>query len=234
MKTKVFLPIACILTATLLLNVSANSVDSRVALAIKVVQDVSRKPGNLDWTKAKKGDFLFSGDFVRTGERSIALVKFKDNSVLRVREKSELKVIGEQKDGAFSKTVAIDKGEFSFDIKKQENEQFTFTSPTSVASIRGTQGLMESSETGDLITVLEGLVNLLNTTSNTSVDVGENQTGVSLSDGTVQVRAATTQEVNEAESSIQAGQSSGTQKSLEIEMQDAQGNKKTLKIDYRD
>lgn len=234
MKTKVVVMIVFGFFSTLLLRLSADSADKTIALAIKIIQDVSRKPVDLDWTKAKKGDLLYSGDYVRTGDRSIAIVKFKDNSMLRVREKSELKVIGEQKEGVFSKTVAVERGEFSFDIQKQENEQFTFTSPTSVASIRGTQGLMQSEQSGDIVTVIEGLINLLNTSSNNSVNVGAGQTGLSRRDGTIDVRNASKDESSRAENAVRAGRSGGVEKKLEIELEDAQGEKQLLRIRYRD
>lgn len=213
----------------------AVSGEGSVALAVKVIQDVSRKTTEIDWTKAKKGDVVYSGDQLRTGERSIAIVKFKDNSMLRVRENSELKLFGEMKEGKFSKTVHVDRGQFSFDIEKQQqNEQFTFTSPTSVASIRGTQGYMQSAEGQDVVTVIEGLITLMNTFSNNSVNVGTGQTGFSNRDGSVDVRPATPEEQNRAEDEIRAGRGSGAEKTLEIELQDPEGRKSLMRIRYRD
>lgn len=205
------------------------------AIAVKVIQDVSRKTAEIDWTKAKKGDYLYSGDQLRTGERSIAIVKFIDNSMLRVRENSELRLFGERKNGVFSKTVHVDRGQFSFDIEKQQhNEQFTFTSPTSVASIRGTQGAMASTEGEDRITVIDGLVSLTNTLSNQSMDVGAGQTGTSRRDGTVEVRPASLEERNRAQSEIRAARGTGVEKTIEIELQNPQGKKSLMRIRYRD
>lgn len=220
--------------STAFFGFSPQNPDKTVALAIKVVQDVSRKTQKVDWAKARKGDRLYSGDFVRTGDRSIAIVKFTDNSMLRVREKSELKVLGDAKDGILSKTVAIERGEFSFDIPKQQKEKFTFTSPTSVASIRGTQGNMQSDQAGDLLTVTNGLVSLLNTVSNKSVDVGAGQTGLSRRDGSIEVREASAQETSHTQSSIDAARDTGVEKLLELELEDTQGNRKLVRIRYRD
>jgi hypothetical protein len=108
MRTKIFFITACLMASVLTVGFYPSSGDNTtIALAVKIILDVSRKSSGVDWTKAKKGDILYSGDEIRTGERSIALVKFKDNSMLRVREKSELKFYGEQKEGVFSKTVHI-------------------------------------------------------------------------------------------------------------------------------
>lgn len=235
MKTKVLILTACILATILAAGFYPPGTDSNtIALAVKVIFDVSKKSPTVDWAKAKKGDMLYSGDEIRTGDRSIAIVKFKDNSMLRVREKSELKVYGEQKEGVFSKTVHVTRGEFSFDIQKQQDEQFTFSSPTSVAAIRGTKGDMQHLDNGDLVTVLEGIVNLLNVLSNTSVTLNAGETGFSGTDGSVNKHHSTTDEHNNAQNSLNSANETGQIKMLQIELQDPQGNKKLMKIRYRE
>jgi hypothetical protein len=233
MKAQKVLLIIALLVGVGVVGISGEG--DRTAVAIKVIQDVTRKTPDIDWTKAKKGDIVYSGDQLRTGERSIAIVKFKDNSMLRVRENSELKLFGETKKGLFSKTVHVERGQFSFDIEKQkQNEQFIFTSPTSVASIRGTQGFMVSGEDADHITVIEGLVNLVNTFSNSSVNIGAGQIGFSRKDGSVDVRTASPEEQSRASNEIRAGRGTGVEKVLEIELQDPQGKKSLMRIRFRD
>ncbi|MFI5252914.1 MAG: FecR domain-containing protein [Bacteroidota bacterium] len=232
MKHKIILFILCPLIAGVVSGFIPPP-DNTIALAVKVIHDVSKKAANLDWATAKKGDFLYSGDQIRTGERSIAIVKFKDNSMLRVRESSELKLFGEVKEGVFSKTVNISHGEFSFDIQKQkENEKFTFSSPTSVAAIRGTKGVMDHSSDGDQVVVLEGLVNLLNSLSNKNVDIAAGETGESHSDGSIFVRKSRSGEVDSTRNAINAGHGAGTIKQLDIELKDGDNNKKKLRIKY--
>jgi ferric-dicitrate binding protein FerR (iron transport regulator) len=227
--------IASILLAVLVFLFAVHTWASIATIAVvsKVVADVTKKIGSSDWSKAQKGDPLASGDFMRTGDKSIAVVKFKDNSIIRIRENSELKIQGEVRGDAFSKSVDLNRGVIGFEIQKQENEQFTFTSPTSVASIRGTRGLLESSSITDVLVVLDGLVNLRNLLSNTEMDVGAGQTGMSRPNGTVEVRNSTQQERDRAAMALRAGDE-GMQKELKIEMRDPQGNKKDLKIRYRE
>lgn len=235
MTTKFLTLMSIILLCVVLLEFSPLAAENnKIAIAIKVIRDVSRRTEAIDWTTAKKGDLLYSGDQLRTGDRSIGIVKFMDNSMLRVREKSELTIYGEQKDGKFSKTVSVTQGEFTFDIQKQEDEQFTFTSPTSVAAIRGTQGAMNTSERGDFITIIEGLVSFLNTISNTSVDVEAGQTGISLPDGTIEVRGATQEEIDAVRRALDAARGSGVERQLNIQLQDKEGKKKELQIRYRE
>jgi hypothetical protein len=204
--------------------------NSTVAVLTKTIQDVTRKSeGTSEWMKAKKGDPLVSGDFVRTGEKSFAIVKFTDNSMLRVREQSEVQIKGGIEGNAFSKEINIQRGGFGFDIKKQQNERFIFTSPTSVASIRGTKGKMSSGPTGDTLTVTEGAVNLRSKSSNKEVDVSSGSIGFSNADGVISSRTATEEELSDAD----AAATNGIENELNFELRDPQGNKKNLKIKYK-
>ncbi len=232
---KKYLLVVSIICAIAFINQGIHAAEKSIALAVKVIKDVSRKTETIDWTQAKKGDLIYSGDHVRTGTHSVAIVKFSDNSILRVRENSELQIIGEQKDKNLEKNVHLTKGQFSFDVQKQkDNEKFIFTSPTSVAAIRGTQGTFTRVDSGDVVVVLEGLVNLLNTINNTSMDIGAGQTGVSYDDGRVVVRKSTSSETDGAQQSINSGNGQGKEKVLDIDLKDAQNNKKRLHIRYKE
>lgn len=146
----------------LLLNITLIS-DSKgtVALINKIIRTVEFKTGEEDWRKATVGRNLIDNDLVRTGEKSLAIISFLDGSILRVRENSEVAIYGDKKKRELDKNVLIDKGVIGFDVKKQENEEFKFTTPTLVASIRGTSGYIEVGEDGSTLFSLEtGLVNL--------------------------------------------------------------------------
>ena len=209
------------------LNVFAGE-NAAVALVTKTIQTVSKKSPPADWTKAVKGDPLASGDQVQTGVKSLAVVKFIDNSIVRVREQSELTINGESKSARLlSKEINMKKGAFGFDIKKQkQNEQFRFTSPTSVASIRGTTGTWYSGLLGDTLLTLTGLVNLLNAISDKDADVPAGYIGFCYPDGSISVRQATQAELDAANNLLNGG--SGTD--IKLELRDSQGNKKDLHI----
>ena len=211
----------------------ANSpAESPVALVSKVVLDVTRKEVLKDWEIARRGETLSSGDQVRTGEKSVAVIKFKDNSLVRVREKSELTVTGTMKGSSFSKSVNVENGVVGFNIKKQRpDEEFRFTSPTSVASIRGTGGKFASNGASDTLTIIEGAVLMTNSISSESVEVKAGYTGISNSDGTISMRPATPEELATATS---ASRVSEQENRLEIDLRDNQGNRKELKIEIRE
>lgn len=201
-----------------------------VGLVSKVVLDVTRKEPDQEWVKALRGVPLASGDRVKTGERSLAVIKFKDNSLVRVRERSELAVTGDILNRAFSKDVRIDKGAVGFTIQKQRpDEEFRFTSPTSVASIRGTGGAFIRG-TEDTLVVTEGSVLFTNRISNRSVLVEAGFTGISSENGLIITRPST---AAEREAALDAQRAGEQENRLEFEMRDRQGEPKRLRIDYR-
>ncbi len=112
------------------------------AYIIKVVKDVEqRSKSTSGWSKALLLSELKAGYEVRTQEKSLAIIKFADESKVSVREKSIITISGEVAGNKIlNRDVYIERGRAVFDVKKQETEQFRFTSPISVASIRGTEG----------------------------------------------------------------------------------------------
>lgn len=166
-----------------------------VATVFKPVGVVDHKTENKDWIKAKPATPLLSGDLVRTGENSFAIVKFLENSVLRVQEKSEVTINGQIAKGEFSKNVYLERGELGFNVKKRPNEKFEFSTPTSVASIRGTFGLlMAGLDSNDILILGGGTVDFINLLSNFRARVQGGQTAYSNSDGTIKVEESTPEE----------------------------------------
>lgn len=202
-----------------------------VALIAKIIQDVTTKSVAADWKKAGKGEALLSGDQVQTGEKSLAVVKFIDNSIVRVRERSQLTVTGVSgSPRMLSKTIELSNGSVGFEVKKQkQNEQFRFTSPTSVASIRGTMGKLSGGQGHDTLVITEGLVNFKNNPSDKDLDVPAGYIGFSNDDGTLTIRKATGQELADASSAA----TGGSLNDLNLELRDSKGNKKELKLKFK-
>ncbi len=220
-----------VITSLILIGLFSGYTIDKISLAVmtKVIQDVTKKTETTDWTKADKGDMLDSGNWVRTAEKSLAIIKFKDNSIVRLREESELTLHGEGQRGTMTKQAHLHKGSFGFDVQKQGNEQFRLTSPTSVASIRGTKGKWSSGKGYDTLVVTEGLVNLRNLISNNEIDVGAGFIGFSDETGAVTSRKATEEEINQAASAALGG----ILNELKLELKDPDGNKKELKLRYK-
>lgn len=135
-------------------NAKSSGTDS-VALVMKIVKDVYFKSGASDWKEAKIGSALSSGNEIKTGKKSLAVVKFLDNSILKVKENSIVKVSSEKSGDKNIKDAYLEKGTLGFDVKKQNtNDEFKFSTPTMVASIRGTSGFIQILEDGTIIFAL--------------------------------------------------------------------------------
>jgi hypothetical protein len=229
MTNRQFRTTALLLTVCAVFMFATGFQSGSMALVFKIVQDVTKKTSTADWTKALKGENLSSGDQVKTGTHSLAIVKFLDNSILRVREQSVLTVSGEGSRGSQVRTIQINAGAFGFDVKKQkQNEQFRLTSPTSVASIRGTKGTWSGGRGNDTLVVVEGLVNLRNSVSNKDLDIPAGYIGFSNSDGSLSSRHGTAEELADASASA----SGVSLNELNLELKDAKGNRKELKLKY--
>ena len=202
-----------------------------LALITKVVREVSMKnDATPAWDAAGKGDILKAGDRVRTGKQSLAILKFNDRSIVRVRENSEIAMTTAADGQGAVKSIDGAEGSYGFDIQKQQaNEKFRFTSPTSVASIRGTMGTWSSGNGNDTLVLPEGLVNLSNKISDRNIDVPAGWIAFSNADGSLTSRPATPEELAAARGAA----TGGTPKELDLKLRNDDGEEKDLKIKYR-
>jgi hypothetical protein len=167
------------------------------AYIIKVIRDVNMKSPTTGWQKAIPLSQLKSGYEVRTDKSSLAMILFADQSKLILREKSIVTIKGEVKGREIiSRSVHMDRGEMIFNVKKAESEQFRFSSPISVASIRGTRGDFVSAGWIDSLTILDGLSDFTNSLSGRTGSVATGQTGVADSSGNFFVHRANDQSLN--------------------------------------
>jgi len=167
------------------------------AYIVKVIRDVNMKSPTKGWQKAVPLSTLKSGYEVKTEKGSLAMISFADQSKLILREKSIVTIKGEVKGKQIlSRSVHMDHGDMLFNVKKAESEQFRFSSPISVASIRGTLGGYVSGGAVDSLTIAEGLADFLNSVSGKKGTVGAGQTGVADSTGNFNIGKANQQTLN--------------------------------------
>ncbi len=126
-------------------QINSGGDDTPVALVKKIVKDVTYRKSGSDWEEAKTGLPLRNGEEVRTGAKSLALILFTDGSgILRVKENAILNIYGDKNAKKLNKNTVVNQGLIGFEVNKQsEDEEFKFTTPTAVASIRGTAGFLE-------------------------------------------------------------------------------------------
>ena len=176
------------------------------AYIVKVIKDVNVKGPTTGWQKAVPLGQLKSGYEVRTDKGSLAMILFADQSKLILREKSIVTIKGEVKGKEIlSRSVHMDRGNMIFNVKKAETEQFRFSSPISVASIRGTEGGYQSGGNADFFTISEGLAEFTNSISGRSTHVGTGQTATADSSGKLDLRKANKKELDNITSGNAAG-----------------------------
>ena len=144
------------------------------------------KVGSKNFSSLKAGMILDDGDKVRTGKSGfVAIIFIDDKSTLKVKENSEAVITGKRTKKNISKKINIDGGTIRASITKQ-NVDFVIQTPTSVASVKGTDFWMVVDELlGDQIIGIEGQVSLVNTETGQEVNVTSGMTGVSSPDGQV-------------------------------------------------
>ena len=229
MKTFMKLSVAGLLFCAMTLAAAAAD-NSTMAVITKIIPDVQKSGSDQQWNKAGTGVVLSAGDHVRTGKMALAVIKFTDQSIMRLREQSELTLSAEGQRGSMIKTLNLSTGGFGFDVRKQQNEQFKLTSPASVASIRGTKGTWSGGQGSDTLLVLEGLVNLRNIISKNEIDVHAGYIGFSGSDGKISSRKATDEELLRGSQIVRGSNLPGE---IKLELKDPQDNRKELKLRIR-
>lgn len=156
-----------------------------VTTKVKGVSEIM-KVGSKKFSSLKAGMILDDGDKVRTGKSGfVAIIFIDDKSTLKVKENSEAVITGRRTKKNISKKINIDGGTIRASITKQ-NVDFVIQTPTSVASVKGTDFWMVVDELlGDQIIGIEGQVSLVNTETGQEVNVTSGMTGVSSPDGQV-------------------------------------------------
>ncbi len=207
----VFLAVSTVFAVSVAVSAPLYNPDKPIAIIYKPVGTVDFLKEGKGWTKAATATPLTTGDRVKTGDNSFVIIKFIENSILRLQEKSEITIHGElSANKEFSKNVYLERGQLGFDVKKQVNEKFEFSTPTSVASIRGTEGLLiNGGDSSDVLILGTGVVVFTNTVSNQSVNVNGGQTAHSYANGTIEVKQTTPAELKKLQETSGSGGGGG-------------------------
>ncbi len=165
------------------------SFSEKIAVATKIKGGVERMvAGEKIFSVLKPGTILSDGDKIRSGRDGFAaLIFIDDKSTLKVKENSELVITGQRTAASISKKINMDGGTIRATVMKQ-NTDFVIQTPTSVASVKGTDFWMLSDpSSGDQVIGLEGIISLVNSETGQEIDVTSGTTGASTLDGQVAV-----------------------------------------------
>ena len=178
-----------------------------IVLTTESLAIVTKSLGDIEYTKfdatrlikeLNLGSELFNDDYIRT--KSNGFIKFSyldDGTTIKMHKNSELFVRGNIDDYLIQKRINISSGVYNFDISKQKDKAFTIITPTSVASVKGTKFLLMSDSDGtDSFYGFEGVVEVLNKESNTTVRLSRNIKITSLPTGEINSEIMTQSDYN--------------------------------------
>jgi len=202
---------------------------NKIAVTTKVKGLVEIMPiGKENFANLKPGTILSDGDKIRTGSSGFtAIIFIDDKSTLKLKENSEAVITGQRSARSIAKKINMDVGTVRATVNKQ-NSNFVIQTPTSVASVKGTDFWMITDPVdGDLVIGLEGLVTLTNNETGAEVDVTEGTSGSSTPDGDVDVEET-------EESSIPEDPTDQDEQQAEIKIyfEGPNGEQKVMIIEY--
>ena len=213
---------------SVLIGIVAPKENDLIAVTTKAKGDVSfRAWDSKDFIDLKPAKVLNDGDHIQTGSDGFgALVYLDDKSTIKIKENTNFDIIGTRNKEGISKRLKIKAGIVKVKIQNGEVDGFIIETPTSVATVKGTEFWLVTSSDGDQVFGLEGMVELKNIISDKIVTVGVNQTGTSLSTGNIDIATTNPAEVPTENEEQEINE-------FEIQFEGPNGNLKTMKIRYR-
>lgn len=160
---------------------------------------ITKAKGSIEYTRnldnkffddIDKGQSLFDQDLLRTGENGFAkYVYLDDGSMIKVHKNAEVYVYGSIDKRSIVKQINVAEGNVKFEVSRQGENEFTVITPTSVASVKGTDFWLATDEDeGDQFFGLSGLVNVTNIQSNEIRQLTRNMTVTSLPSGAMDIK----------------------------------------------
>ena len=159
-------------------GVAAHATDHRVCLngwqavvvAIEGVVQIETPKG---WVLLEPGDALCHGDTIRTGPFSRATVRIPEGTLVRIDADSAIRVhaVENETQSWFDVVVKLIKG--TLHAISRDPESLSFDTPFVNAGIEGTEFVLEVTEEGTAVTVLEGEVALENRYGTAGVPGGQ-------------------------------------------------------------
>lgn len=222
-----------IIVLTIILSLSA------LLLAADAVALLSAAKGKVDLSRAakqlkfKNGDLLQNNDELRTGGESFAAYKYIDgSSTIKVFSNSMVKISANRNGKSLSKKITVNKGSVLTSVKPKTGSLIVQT-PTTVASVKGTEFLTRITDTDQSVFVVtEGEVELKILDQPEPKSVAKGKTAVVETDGTIEIRNSSREDLSALEKAeVDAGQEPET-KSMLIPVIDASGRTKYIEISY--
>lgn len=187
-------------------------------------------------TAARPGLALENQDLIQTGEGGfVTAVYLDDRTQIKVAPNSEFKFGGQRRANGINKKVAMNYGTLRATVAKQRGKEFLIATPTSVASVKGTDFIVIADpDAGDAFLILEGIVEVTNNMTGITQTVTQNQTAHSSVEGDVDVTETNSDDIPVIDETDSGGGAiESNEREVRIEMIDPSGTVKELVIRFR-
>ncbi|MBT4035446.1 MAG: FecR domain-containing protein [Candidatus Marinimicrobia bacterium] len=161
----------------------------KVAVISKVQGDVLiQKAEDFDYsTPVTMGMILDNNDQIKVNDGFAVMLLLDDKSQVKLRENTEIAITMVEDIGGTGYHVRLEYGQALTKYAKGAEFGFQLHTPTSVASIKGTEfWTITDPETGDQVIVLEGMVDVMNNLTGMISTGGPGQTVSSSTDGYIE------------------------------------------------
>ncbi len=165
----------------------------KIAFTTKVSGRVTLTTPQGQTNPLKRGTALNMDEKIVTGsDGSVVIMFIDDKSILRIQKNTTLTISGESIGSgagrALSKQIDMQFGKLRAQVAEQRKGEFQISTPTSVASVKGTDFWITSDPVlGDIFLGVSGLIEVENLISGGTISVGGGQVGSSNPDGTTEV-----------------------------------------------
>ncbi len=175
------------------------------------------------------GTLLENEDKLRTDDNSLALVKFVDNSSqIRVFSNSEVTINVEKDKEILNKSLKLDGGSILSNVNKKIVGKYSVSTTSTIASVRGTEFLVELKDGITRVIGFSGKVEVENKKSGEKSLVTKGNTVTSTEDGTVD-----RQETNDVPADVNEElQSIEYENTMKIKFENEDGSIKTIILEY--
>jgi len=176
MKANYFKLAAALVLSVLLCPVSALEPDaSPMAVMSKTEGKVLvLSSGGEKWNRGRTGDFLFEGDSIKTGRKSLAVINFISGIEIEVNENTEFTIKLSERHGGKMEEMDMVLGEILSKVRK--GADYRVRTPQAVTAVRGTKFGVRASANSTEVYVLEGTVDVFNSYGKISCNQGEKTT----------------------------------------------------------
>jgi len=228
---------------------------------------VTKSKGKVEYKNFSEDNFtkdvyrglgLYGDDRIRTGDNGFSIYRYLDDaSSIKILKNSDVEIQGRVDTRNIVKQVEVNNGILNFNIDKQNVSDFTIVTPTSIATVKGTDfWLICNGPEGDRFFGVEGDVEIKNIESGSIVILQENSVVISNADGNILTQNMSSQDLEQIEnldeesgeyedSDIDTGLDDSINEELDdsadsdeeniirLEFEDSFGNSKEIIIKYK-